>query len=168
MKKIASILSAAAIACMCLTSCSSLSTTVTSLVGTLLGGGSDDDSDIFGTGSSSDSHFLFIVMNTSSEDIYWFVPKNGHISNIMDTDLAQYLHPLAADDLDVYKIKDGSSDPIWTYSTDSEMPVYFFKASVIESNDWKNIVDNQMWEAVYKYTATQMIDAGKIVAYPAK
>ena len=163
MKKITSLLAAAVLACMSLTSCSSLSTSVTNLVTSLLGLGSDD-SDITGTDSSK--HMLFVMMNMSDDDICWFVPRNGRISNEMTEETADYIHTLAAGDVDPYYIKDDSSDPIWTYKVNDAMPIYVFKASTLEQNDWKTVVDNEMWETVKKFTADDIIEASKLLCYP--
>ena len=163
MKKIISIFAAAAIACASLVSCSDLSKSVSSLVGMLIGGDSSSDSSI--SGSSSSSHFIFVFMNNSQEDIYWFVPRKGGITEEMDAELKQYIHFLAADDLDPVMVTEDDGNPIWTYGANDSMPLYVFPAEVIDNYEWKDIVANKMWKTVFNLTADKVIEDSKIVAY---
>ena len=156
MKKIFSIFAAA---CLLLTSCQDLSTNVTSLVELIMGNGSDSSDSVFGT----DTHFLFIVNNMTNEDIYWFVPEYGQITDELDDSMKEFVHPLASEDLDVYFIDEDKFDPIWTYEPDDVMLMYIFKASVIDNNDWKDVVDNKMWETVLTLTAQDVINSSKVI-----
>jgi len=163
MKRLLSIFSAILIGCMSLSSCDMFDLDIMDVISAFMGKDDKDDSD---SGSSSEKQYLFFIYNHQDYDIYWYVPSKEYQDKMEEEFKKDYCHKVAPDDYEFYEIVIGSDDPIWTYGPEDAMPIYFFKADVIDTLEWKEIIQKKMWGDVGFFTPKDIIDLYRGIDFP--
>ena len=117
--------------------------------------------------------YLFTMNNESDHDIYWFVPDRaadgatGELPEVLTKRLKENLSHVRKHSGGIMNIYvDGNPCPIETYKVDDRMPIYFFKAEVIDTTEWSKVVSDKLWEGMCWLSAQDVIDQGKKIYYP--
>lgn len=107
-------------------------------------------------------------VNESYSSVTFFVPAKGEgLPPVLDEwYMTSFYEVNSHSMLPLDCMYDYVKSPIETYGKGEAVPFYVFDTQTLKDNEWKDVVEGEMWLAVYTYTATRIIELGKKVTYP--
>lgn len=108
-------------------------------------------------------------VNDSYSSVTFFVPAKGAglPAELDDWHKASFYEVGSHSSMPLNCMYDNFKSPVETYAKGDVVPFYVFDSKTLSENEWADIVAGKKWLAVYEYNATQLIEMGKKVTYPA-